>query len=96
MKVSYDKDIDSKYVKIGSVRKVAKTKQFEDWLLVDHDAKGNVIGVEILWASKHPIIFSIAKKKFFSYFKISKNSRIKFNRKSEHTFFNLPLEVKAI
>ncbi len=96
MKVVYDKEIDSKYVKIGTGRRVAKTKKLEDWLLVDHDAKGNVIGVEILWASEHPMIFSVSKKKFFSYFQIPKNSVVKDNKKSKNIFLNLPLAVKGV
>ena len=96
MKVIYDKEIDSKYVKIGTVRKVAKTKKHEDWLLVDHDSKGNVIGVEILWASRHPMIFSISKKKFFSYFQIPDNSIIKSKKQARNTFLNLPLTVRGV
>ena len=96
MKVIYDKEIDSKYVKIGTARKVAKTKKHEDWLLVDHDSKGHVIGVEILWASKHPMIFSISKKKFFSYFQIPKNSAVNDKKKSKSIFFNTPLGIKGV
>ena len=96
MKVTYDKEIDSKYVKIGTVRKVARTKKIEDWLLVDHDAKGNVIGVEILWASKHPMLFSISKKKFFSYFQIPKNSVVENKSQSKTIFLNMPLEVSGV
>jgi uncharacterized protein YuzE len=96
MKVSYDKEIDSKYIKIGTIRRSVKTKKLEDWLLVDYDVKGNIIGVEILWASKHPMIFSISKKKFFSYFKIPKNSVVEGREQSKNIFFNMPLEVRSV
>jgi uncharacterized protein YuzE len=96
MKVSYDKEIDSKYIKIGTIRRSVKTKKLEDWLLVDYDVKGNIIGVEILWASKHPMIFSISKKKFFSYFKIPKNSVVESREQSKNIFFNMPLEVRGV
>ncbi|MBI2673884.1 MAG: DUF2283 domain-containing protein [Candidatus Zambryskibacteria bacterium] len=96
MKVTYDKKIDSKYVKIGAVRKSVKTKKLEDWLLVDYDVKGNIIGVEILWASKHPILFSISKKKFFSYFQIPKNSVVENRQRSKNIFLNMPLEVSGV
>ena len=96
MKVTYDKEIDSKYVKVSAARRVADTKKHEDWLLVDHDAKGNIIGVEILMASKHPIIFSISKKKFFTYFQIPQNSVVKNKARSKNIFLNLPLEVRGV
>ena len=96
MKVIYDKEIDSKYVKIGTVRRVAKTRKLEDWLLVDHDSKGNVIGVEILWASKHPMVFSISKKKIFSYFQIPENSVVKNKKRSKNIFLNMPLKVMEV
>lgn len=95
MKVTYDKKIDSKYVKISAGR-VAQTKEQEDWLLVDYGVTGNVLGVEILDASKHPMTFSISKKKFFSYFKIPKNSFSRNLRRSKDVFLNMPLEVMGI
>lgn len=54
MKVSYDKDIDAKYVSIkdGAVH---QTKALEDWLMLDLDAEGGVLGVEILDASRNRV-----------------------------------------
>ena|SRR3989344_3104825 len=34
---------------------VARTKQIHPWLLVDYDVHGNIFGVEVLNASKHPL-----------------------------------------
>lgn len=88
MKVTYDKEIDSKYVKIGTVRTVAKTKKLEDWLLVDHDARGNIIGVEILWASKHPISFSISNNGNFLYFPLPAQTITKTHKNSSESPFS--------
>lgn len=93
--ITYDKEADAAYFSVKK-GKVAKTKKLEDWLLVDHDASGNIIGIEILWASKHPMIFSISKKKFFSYFPIPKNSVVENKNRSKNIFLNMPLEVSGV
>ncbi len=49
--VSYDKEIDAKYItiKIGNVH---DTRRINDWLFVDTDTDGNVLGIEVLDSSK--------------------------------------------
>ena len=47
MRIEYDKDIDSIYIRIQEKR-VSKTKVIEDGLHLDFDKKGRLIGIEIL------------------------------------------------
>lgn len=62
MEIKYDKTIDAKYVRIKE-GKVAHTKKEQDWLLFDCAENGDVLGVEILDASKHFVsLFTIMGK----------------------------------
>jgi uncharacterized protein YuzE len=54
MKISYDKTVDAKYVTIKS-GKVSITKPLNEWLFLDLNVKGQVLGVEILDASKNVV-----------------------------------------
>jgi uncharacterized protein YuzE len=54
MKVSYDKSVDAKYVTFKK-GKVFQTKPLNDWLFLDINRKGEVLGVEILDASKNEV-----------------------------------------
>lgn len=54
MQVKYDKEADAKYVRIKR-GKIHETQELEDWLLVDCDKDGEVLGVEILDASEHEV-----------------------------------------
>jgi len=58
MEIKYDKNIDAKYIRIKK-GKVSRTKRCKDWLLFDFAKNGDILGVEILEASKHPIGLSI-------------------------------------
>ena len=59
MEVEYDKNVDAKYIRLKT-GKVAKTERIEDWLLFDYSKSGDVLGLEVLDASKHPIgVFTI-------------------------------------
>ena len=51
MKISYDKITDALYIKVKAA-KTKKTKKIQINLLVDFDAKDNVLGVKILKASR--------------------------------------------
>lgn len=59
MKVQYDKSSDAKYIRLKR-GKVAWTEREEDWLLFDYSLRGEVLGIEILNASKHPVGVSVA------------------------------------
>lgn len=54
MKVSYDKIVDAKYITFKK-GKVFATKPLNDWLFLDINKKGEVLGVEILDASKNEV-----------------------------------------
>lgn len=66
METKYDKKIDAKYVRIKK-GKIAHTKKERDWLLFDYAENGDVLGVEILNASKHFISFRTIKEKLVGY-----------------------------
>ena len=66
MEIKYDKKIDAKYVRIKKA-KIARTKKEQDWLLFDCDKNGDVLGVEILDASKHLVSFFTIAGKLFGY-----------------------------
>ncbi|OHA46320.1 MAG: hypothetical protein A2541_02710 [Candidatus Taylorbacteria bacterium RIFOXYD2_FULL_36_9] len=48
MKIQYDKIADAMYVYLSFKKKIAKTIEINDRLLVDVDKKGNVVGIEML------------------------------------------------
>lgn len=52
MKITYDKEIDAMYIYFKK-GKVAKTLSVGADFITDVDAKGNIIGLEILNASHH-------------------------------------------
>jgi uncharacterized protein YuzE len=51
MKITYDKMADALYIYLRK-GKVAKTKKVTNRFLIDVDKKGNVLGIEILEASR--------------------------------------------
>ena len=66
METKYDKKIDAKYVQIKK-GKIAHTKKEQEWLLFDCAKNGDVLGVEILNASKHLVSLSTIAGKLFGY-----------------------------
>ncbi|MCL4477647.1 MAG: DUF2283 domain-containing protein [Deltaproteobacteria bacterium] len=52
MKITYDPKYDLLYLKMGEAKKVL-CKEVNDDITVDMDAKGKLIGIEILSASQH-------------------------------------------
>jgi len=61
MKIQYDKIADAMYVCLGVNRKVSKTIELNDRLLVDMDKSGHIIGIEILDASSGKGIQNLSK-----------------------------------
>ena len=57
MHITYDKNSDAKYIRFKK-GKVARTKEEKKWLFFDCDKSGEVLGIEVLDASKHPISVS--------------------------------------
>ena len=58
MEIRYDKDADALYIKLrdGSF---SKNKRMDDLTIFDLDSKGNILGIEILDASKRISLKSI-------------------------------------
>lgn len=54
MKVEYDMEADAKYIRFSD-GDVARTKKEKDWLIFDYSKESEVIGLEILDASKNQI-----------------------------------------
>jgi len=52
MKITYDKDADAMYVKLTN-EKFNKTKIIDKNTILNLDERGNVIGIELLFISKH-------------------------------------------
>ena len=53
MNITYDKQADAAYFALVPKRKVSWTEEKSDWVLVDHDKNGKVLGIEVLFASKN-------------------------------------------
>lgn len=58
MKVTYDTEVDAKYVSIKK-GKVFDTKIINDWLFFDINKDGEVIGIEILGYSKNDVRITV-------------------------------------
>ena len=52
MKVTYDEDADAMYIKLTS-EKFSKTRLIDKNTILNLDENGNVIGIELLFVSKH-------------------------------------------
>ncbi len=63
MKINYDKETDAKYICLKKT-KIVKTNQKKDWLIFDYDKHGNVVGIEILNSTKHPMSISSIRERF--------------------------------
>ena len=51
MRIEYDREADALYIQIQEKR-VTKTKEIEEGVLIDFDEDGKLIGIEILDATK--------------------------------------------
>ncbi len=51
MNIHYDKIADAIYIKMNN-NKISKTNQISDFIMHDIDKKGDLVGIEILNASK--------------------------------------------
>ncbi len=52
MKVNYDKEVDVLRILLSD-RQIAESDETRPDVILDYDAEGNVVGLEILNASKH-------------------------------------------
>jgi len=55
MEIKYDSEADAMYIKITK-NKFSYNKKLDENTIIDFDAKGNVIGVEILFLKERSII----------------------------------------
>jgi len=60
MNINYDKKADALYIEF-SKGKFATNKKIDDFTILDFDAKGNVLGIEILEASKRIPLKSLSE-----------------------------------
>jgi uncharacterized protein YuzE len=56
MKITYDKSVDAMYIKLNEKLAYKSSKKISDDVVIDYSKDGNVIGVEILTASKNTIV----------------------------------------
>jgi uncharacterized protein YuzE len=56
MKITYDKKVDAMYIKLNDKLVYKSSKKISDDVLIDYSVDGNVIGVEVLSASKSAIL----------------------------------------
>mgnify|MGYP001592691408 FL=1 len=60
MKIRYDKKVDAVYIELAK-GKYSKTRKVSNAVLVDEDAKGKPLGIEILDATKNISAFDPQK-----------------------------------
>ena len=51
MRIEYSPDVDALYIYLKDAD-IADTDEISDGIIVDYDRDGNLVGIEILWASK--------------------------------------------
>lgn len=51
MKVKYDKEVDIVYIQLND-SKVSESDESIKGVILDYDANGNIVGIEVLEASK--------------------------------------------
>ena len=54
MLIKYDKDVDIVYIQF-SEKKVAESDEDKPGIILDYDDEGNIVGIEVLEASKKMI-----------------------------------------
>jgi len=75
MNIKYDKNIDAKYISVKN-GKVYKTDIIKKWLNIDIDRDGNVLGVEILNASKNLISMQIDNERNLQILEINEDNNL--------------------
>ena len=64
MNIKFDKEADAIYLKLSD-NKIAESDQEKPGIIIDYDAEGNIVGIELLEASKRTqnpasIIYEVA------------------------------------
>ena len=52
MKIEYDPAVDALYVRLND-QGIIESEQIKPGIVLDYDEAGNVVGIEVLSASKH-------------------------------------------
>ncbi len=60
MEINYDKEADAVYIEFRK-GDFAKNKKIDDFTIIDLDGKGNILGIELLNASKRIPIKSLSE-----------------------------------
>jgi len=60
MEITYDKDADAMYIEFRK-GEFAKNKKMDDFTILDFDAEGNILGIELLEVSKRIPAESLTK-----------------------------------
>jgi len=60
MEISYDKEADAMYIEFRK-GEFAKNKKIDDFTIIDLDQEGNILGIELLDASKRIPIESLSE-----------------------------------
>jgi len=60
MEISYDREADAMYIEFRK-GEFARNKKIDDYTVIDLDAKGNMLGIELLDASKRIPAKSLAQ-----------------------------------
>jgi uncharacterized protein YuzE len=56
MKITYDKSVDAMYIKLNEKLKYKSSKKISDDVLIDYSTSGEIIGIEVLTASKNTVL----------------------------------------
>ena len=51
MRMRYSQEADAIYIRLNE-NKIVNSDEISDGLIADYDENGNVVGIEILWASE--------------------------------------------
>ncbi len=71
MKINHDTTIDAKYVSLKG-GKIFETKPLKDWLILDLNKKGEILGIEILDASKNLVSIQVDNEDSVNYVQIQR------------------------
>ena len=63
MKIEYSKDADALYITLND-NDVEESDEITEDIIMDYDKDGNVVGIEILWASEKADISQILIRSF--------------------------------
>ena len=51
MKIEFDPEVDALYIQLAEAE-IEKTEEIKPGMILDYDANGNILGLEVLYVSK--------------------------------------------